>query len=174
MIKYCYYDANGKPTSEVMTTAQWKAQWKGIKKLYTNAWIDSTKSVMFENGKFKAWWMEDNTRNDILKYSTYSEIKIRQTFMKTYNKNYKRALILIFGCKCCFDNWNIKYYDDQHEIINDDEDGLYISKIVDKIYNAGLYTDVDDVMHWHKQLENLFDELDELKLNKIKEERRLI
>ena len=89
MIKYCYYDANGKPTSEVITAAQWKK----VEKLYTDAWIDSTTSVIFENGKFKAWWMEDNTRNDILKYSTYSEIKIRQTFMQVYNKNYKRALI---------------------------------------------------------------------------------
>ena len=170
MIKYCYYDANGKPTSEVMTAAQWK----GIEKSFNDAWIDSTTSVIFENGKFKAWWMEDNTRNDILKYSTYSEIKIRQTFMQTYSKNYKRALILIFGYKTCLDNWDIKYYDEQHEIVNDDEDGLYISKIVDKIYNAGLYTDVADVMYWHMQLNNLFDELDALKLNKMKIERQLI
>ena len=170
MFKYCYYNADGKPTSEVLNIPQWKE----IERGYRNAYIDFTSSVMFENGKFKAWWMEDNTRNDILKYSTYSEIKIRQTFMQTYNKNYKRALILIFGYKCCLDNWNIKYYDDQHEIINDDEDGLYISKIVDKIYNAGLYTDVADVMHWHKQLQNLFDELEALKLNKMKIERSLI
>ena len=30
MIKYCYYDANGKPTSEVITAAQWKK----VEKLY--------------------------------------------------------------------------------------------------------------------------------------------
>ena len=170
MIKYCYYDANGKPTSEIIKIAEWKE----IERNNPDAYIDYTGSVLFKNGVFKSWWMEDNTRNDILKYSTYSEIKIRQTFMKTYNKNYKRALILIFGYKCCLDNWNIKYYDDQHEIINDDEDGLYISKIVDKIYNAGLYTDVADVMHWHMQLSNLFDELEALKLNKMKIERQLI
>ena len=170
MIKYCYYNGNGKPTSEVLSIPQWKE----LEKEYKDAYIDCTSSVMFENGKFKAWWMEDNTRNDILKYSTYSEIKIRQTFMQVYNKNYKIALILIYGYKTCLDNWNIKYYDDQHEIINDDEDGLYISKLVDKIYNAGLYTDVADVMHWHMQLNNLFDELDALKLNKMKIERSLI
>ena len=170
MIKYCYYDVNGKPTSEIIKIAEWKE----IERNNPDAYIDYTHSVLFKNGVFKSWWMEDNTRNDILKYSTYSEIKIRQTFMKTFNKNYKRALILIFGYKCCLDNWNIKYYDDQHEIINDDEDGLYISKIVDKIYNAGLYTDVADVMLWHIQLQNLFNELEELTEIRTHIERRLI
>ena len=47
MIKYCYYNADGKPTSEVMTAAEFNK----IEKLHTDAWIDSTNSVMFENGK---------------------------------------------------------------------------------------------------------------------------
>ena len=154
IVKYCYYDKNGKPTSRIEYGEFRPSQLN--KGDWSDMWRDDNYNIIWKPGVFKAWYLED-----VRDYINQINAGTKSNLIDIYGKKWKQAAIIIYGYNAASEKFDFKLYDENHEE-NVDDSKDYLNYFLHLIDNAGIYTSIDDLCFYYKKVELFIKELDKL------------
>ena len=161
--KVCFYDENKIAKVKIINYKDfwidWECKYKPSGILY-----DESGCVLNKPGVFKAWFLPTEIEANYEELSKLSANNLKTRAIKKYGRNYGRALVEIFGYNMLSAVWNIHFYDETNPKIplTDAPEIMYLGKVLNNIDKAGLYTDIEDIRMYYKQLDNILGNLEML------------